>query len=1233
MKNLITKKLALLAIVLFASIGNAFGQSITFDFNGINDNDYNADALIVNSGSWVSSNETINFSEGEDVTIKVFAYNIYELDKVYVDGEEIAVNIHAEHEFKSISGNHTVKVVCKKVPTNTVALSFNYQNVARLCFDGFNFSRCPQGDETFEVPTGSNLSLRLEPYTSAYPVSSIKVDGNDVTTAFMAGNYSLTNIASNHTVAVTFEKVASHTINVTLPDYTEKYYFEDVESGTNFGWNNSIELAAGKDVRLYFEPTTGYQVDNASIKKSDGSIVNAANDLNTNGYYEFKSLDADYEVSITTKIATQHTITIDFDNEKAGVYLNNYRSDPDHLISSDSATPNTTYEFNEGTSVRMKFWSNSWIYIFKSIKINGADVNPLYDDNIGYYYDFNNLSGDYSVVLTYEEMPSVTVNYDSSKGGVTLQNGEIDYYVSPNWTDCFPSGTTMRIIPYANDGYKVGSITVDGSAVTLMDGYYEFTLTDDCIVSVVFEEVAKHTISYTFNREDVASVYVSWGGNSRPVNCSSSMEITEGSDVSMWTDWIDNSYYIKSFTVNDNDVTELFKSGNYSLSNVTSDLSIYVELETIEPSYAMNVTFNHDGFGEVCFDDSHYNRCVNHAQTVDVAAGEDIWVNVNLFSLVHPLKSIKVDDTDVTNDVKQNGGYSIPNISSNHSVYVEFDELPYNTISVNWQEGDADVYFEEGNFTLRGQEAQIVSGHNAKMFITPTAGCAISNVSISDGSSTQDITDSFNPNGGYYEFTSVNVNYTVTVQFTEAETRTISLGFDSEKGSVKINDTWFGSTVCAYNVGSAIRLIASPRGDNKVSSICVNEEDVTEAYKANGYYDFVLNSNSVVTVDFVEATYYTISVTCDDTENGSYWISHEGKIVEGTDVDLIVGPNNGYMPKVTINGTEVGLTPEEGGYHYVINNLDADQTINVAFVWVDTKTIHVVINENETKEVFLSNNSRTTSSDFKLTTGSTVRLVAYPQLGYEVERISIDNENITESYIADGYYDLVVTECTITIDMKKKPVPQNVSFTLPDSGVGTFCCEFDLDFSSVRGIKAYVASGFNPNSGQLVLTKVDEVPAGTGVLIKGTANTYQIPTNSTYFCYANMLRGVVEDTYISYSQWYEGWNGYGQYANYILGTDGEFYKTTGEELPANSAYLMIPSKYVENNSLAKISTIFLDDEEDMNGIATGIGFIKAGEPKTITTNDDVYNLQGQKVNSKALKPGIYIKNGKKFMVK
>lgn len=1150
MKNLITKKLALLAIVLFASIGNAFGQSIDVTLTGVdNSGDLCADvSLMSNSMSdprWISDHDQFSFSEGEDVTMKVYVYNsLYSIKSILIDGVDLTneiINNENSYTFSSLLGNHTVNIVFEKEPAQDIQVTISHPDVLRLSFSGDGYWHSISESQTVEVPDGKSIWMSFSYLSSAYPIKSVIIDGNDVTDQFLADDgYSFQNISGAHSVNIELDKLQSHTISFIQPDesFWPNVYFVDGNSYIN---GYEVVLAAGHTVKMFITLPAGYQINTVSVKDSQEHTLDVntvTNSILTNGYYEFAELSDDYVVTITYQTVNKYTITANFDDEKGWV---NYM-------------------------------------------ING------------------NGSG-----------------------------------VSPNNPIAFNEGTTVRYIAGGNSNYKVKSFLVDGVDKTseyLLNNYYEFSNLDaNHTVEVQYRESAPVTISYTFNREELFGLGIIWDNGSMSLSNSQSIELPEGSFVRMYFSWIDDAYKIKAIKVDGVDVTETLITDGYLLSNITSDHSVDIQIETKQPSYAMNVTFNHDGFGEVCLGDSHYNRCVNYAQTVDVAAGEDIWVNVNLFSSVHPLKSIKVDDTDVTNDVKQNDGYSIPNISSNHSVYVEFDELPYKTISVNWQEGNADVYFVEGNYTIWGQEAQIVSGHNAKMFITPTAGYAISNVSISDGSSTQDITDSFNPNGGYYEFTSVNVDYTVTVQFTEAETRTISLGFDSEKGSVMINDTWFSPTECTFNVGSAIRLIASPRVDNKVSSICVNEEDVTEAYKANGYYDFVLNSNSVVTVDFVEAKYYTISVTCDDTENGSYWISHEGRIVEETDVDLNVEPKNGYMPKVTINGTEVGLTPEEGGYHYVINNLDADQTINVAFVWVDTKTIHVVINENETKEVFLSNNSSGTSSDFKLTTGSTVRLVAYPQLGYEVESIYIDNLNITESYIENGYYDLVVTECTITIDMKKKPVPQNVSFTLPESGIGTFCCEFDLDFSSVRGIKAYVASGFNPNSGQLVLTKVDEVPAGTGVLIKGTANTYVIPTNSTYFCYANMLRGVVEDTYISYSQWYEGWNGYGQYANYILGTDGEFYKTTGEELPANSAYLMIPSKYVENNSLAKISTIFLDDEEEMNGIATGIGFIKAGEPKTITTNDDVYNLQGQKVNSKALKPGIYIKNGKKFMVK
>ena len=1079
----------------------------------------------------------------------------------------------------------------------------------------------------------------IHPY---YTITEVTVDDSPVNVAtFRSEGYTWSNIQGNHTVNITLEALPTNEIFV-------DFNYENVASA-NFSYNNGsngmvvrynggCDIPSGIDVDMTVNSlTSAYQLNKVLV--DDVDVTNQI----INGKYVFSNLSADHHVKVfLDKVENTNSISVSFIGTISASYYFYENGKTWWTPENAEFTPGNDVELHIDTSTGYKVTSMSITNTSTNVK---TDVTDFYQEHG--FYKFSDLSADYAVEVEVgvANIYKVSVDYDSSKGtGYIISyktdpnNGTgFDFY--PNGNE-FNEGSNVRLCLYPYNGYSLESILVDGVDVTstyLENNYFDFmNINDNHTVVVQFKESVPVNISYTFNREDFAGVFVSWNYGSTTIYRTSSITVMEGSDVRMTNNRLDESYRIKSFKVDGIDYTETFINGNYSLSNVTSDLSIYVELETIEPSYAMNVTFNHDGFGEVCFDDSHYNRCVNYAQTVDVAAGEDIWVYVNLFSLVHPLKSIKVDDTDVTNDVKQNGGYSIPNISSNHSVYVEFDELPYNTISVNWQEGNADVYFEEGNFTLWGQEAQIVSGHNAKMFITPTAGCAISNVSISDGSSTQDITDTFNANGGYYEFTSVNVDYTVTVQFTEVETRTITLSFDNEKGSVYINGRWVGPYEYAYNEGSTIRLTVNAREGYKVGSIFVDDSEVTESYKANGCYEFVLNSNSVVTVNFVEATYYTISLTGDDTEKGSYYLSHEGSIVEETDVYLYVHPYTGYVPTATVDENEVDLSynQEYGYYYYLISNLDANHTVNVTFGEEHISYVHLSINKNETKEVYLSNNSRPDSGDFRLTTGTTVRLVAYPQIGYELESIYIDNTDITESYMENGYYDLVVTECTITVTMKKKTAPSTVTVTIPSSGVGTFCCEYDLNFSGVSGIKAYVASGYDPSTGDLVLTRVNDVPVGTGLLIKGTPGDYNVSSGNSNYIFANMLRGVVEQTTIRTEQWlYDGWNGERYYTSYILDTDGEFnIADNAYQVPANSAYLVIPSEYV-NTSMAKLHNIFLDDEEEINGITTGVGFIWAGEKRNATATDDVYNLQGPKVNSKTLKPGIYIKNGKKFMVK
>ena len=65
------------------------------------------------------------------------------------------------------------------------------------------------------------------------------------------------------------------------------------------------------------------------------------------------------------------------------------------------------------------------------------------------------------------------------------------------------------------------------------------------------------------------------------------------------------------------------------------------------------------------------------------------------------------------------------------------------------------------------------------------------------------------------------------------------------------------------------------------------------------------------------------------------------------------------------------------------------------------------------------------------------------------------------------------------------------------------------------------------------------------------------------------------------------------------------------------------SKYDVNNA-AKAITIKVIDEEETTGIAN---------IHHLSPNIQIFDINGRKVNEKALKPGMYIKNGRKFVVK
>ena len=193
--------------------------------------------------------------------------------------------------------------------------------------------------------------------------------------------------------------------------------------------------------------------------------------------------------------------------------------------------------------------------------------------------------------------------------------------------------------------------------------------------------------------------------------------------------------------------------------------------------------------------------------------------------------------------------------------------------------------------------------------------------------------------------------------------------------------------------------------------------------------------------------------------------------------------------------------------------------------------------------------------------------------------------------------------------------------TLPaSSDMATFSCSQALDFTGVEDLKAYIASGFDGTT--VLLTRVEKVPANTGLLLLGTPGaTYKVPYAETTAYYSNLLKPVLTATTVAQT------DGAGN-TNYLLGKQGDpevigFYKakSEGSAVGAQKAYLQLPSGAVAAG--VKSVGFYFDDTTAVEEVPT-----EAAVP------EGVFDIHGRKIPAgQKLTRGIYIINGKKVSIK
>ncbi len=211
-----------------------------------------------------------------------------------------------------------------------------------------------------------------------------------------------------------------------------------------------------------------------------------------------------------------------------------------------------------------------------------------------------------------------------------------------------------------------------------------------------------------------------------------------------------------------------------------------------------------------------------------------------------------------------------------------------------------------------------------------------------------------------------------------------------------------------------------------------------------------------------------------------------------------------------------------------------------------------------------------------------------------------------------------------------------VDYTMNAAGMATFVLENDIDAYETAqqnsGLKIYKVDAFTEDEvSMLELGQNDEgtngseryIPAGTPVVIEGTANTdYNlIVATATAQTVADNILKAGEDAYPS---------GVGPFyilqkpaANNVVG----FYKLSdGRTVPANRAYLDAADRVTTLPSHVGRKILFIEGSS-----LTGIDAIENGVNGD-SNNTAVYDLSGRRVNGK-LSKGIYVVNGKKFIVK
>ena len=405
--------------------------------------------------------------------------------------------------------------------------------------------------------------------------------------------------------------------------------------------------------------------------------------------------------------------------------------------------------------------------------------------------------------------------------------------------------------------------------------------------------------------------------------------------------------------------------------------------------------------------------------------------------------------------------------------------------------------------------------------------------------------------------------------------------------------TFLGDTKYNYTINAVA-------GETTIKQLGTGSEYPGLDYGA--YVPYVIQYNSKYYVLDDNSTYYKNFTmgAADATKEVSYTLDESiAAFVEGesvvSDGEANDNLSNGYYGHVAGNAsTSLGTLPAGSYTFFGMLKSDGNRGLYLrdASKGISTNIItYLGINKNSAAGIY--------SVSFNLPTETSVILTGYT-----------NNHN---QYNQSAGFDYVYI-------VRTGDLPATENIIVSDAGYATYVSNYNLDFTSAT-TKAYKVNVASP--GVATMTQVDQVPAKTPVLLykeggNGEGENITISSSAMTAVEGNDLVAGPVATLASTD---------GDYKNMILNNVGGkigFYFANGQTVAANRAYLHIASTLAPDASESRMVMVFADDE------ATAVFDLN---DKSEMINDKWYDLQGRRVDGSRLNSGIYIKNGKKMVVK